>query len=51
MDSPQVGRVSSKCNELEFGCGHRGPWRSDPLLLKLDFGTWNINSGKEPELV
>ncbi|KAL7866069.1 hypothetical protein SRHO_G00113160 [Serrasalmus rhombeus] len=31
----------------------RGPWRSDPRLLKLAFGTWNVTSlaGKEPELV
>ncbi|XP_016518994.1 translation initiation factor IF-2-like [Poecilia formosa] len=31
----------------------RGPWRSDPRLQKLAFGTWNVTSlvGKEPELV
>ncbi|TWW71154.1 hypothetical protein D4764_17G0006370 [Takifugu flavidus] len=31
----------------------RGPWRSDPRLWKLAFGTWNVTSlaGKELELV
>ena len=29
----------------------RRPWRSDPRLLKLALGIWNLSLGKEPELV
>uniref|UniRef100_A0AAR2JPA7 Endonuclease/exonuclease/phosphatase domain-containing protein n=1 Tax=Pygocentrus nattereri TaxID=42514 RepID=A0AAR2JPA7_PYGNA len=49
------GRGSSR-GSVRCGSGsvrRRGPWRSDPRLLKLAFGTWNVTSlaGKEPELV
>ena len=51
-----VGRRRSCRGLVQCGPGgspRQGPWRSDPQLLKLAIGTWNITSlmGKEPELV
>ena len=40
--------------QCELGSSRRRrPWRSDPRLLKLALGTWNVTCllGKEPELV
>ena len=40
--------------QCELGSSRRRrPWLSDPRLLKLALGTWNVTSmlGKEPELV
>ena len=40
--------------QCQLGSSQRWrPWRSDPRLLKLALGTWNVTSllGKEPELV
>ncbi|TWW56117.1 hypothetical protein D4764_08G0001040 [Takifugu flavidus] len=51
---PTTRRRSMK-GPVQCGLGggpRRGPWRSDPQLWKLAFGTWNITSlaGKELEL-
>ena len=45
----QGGRVQGELGSSR----RRRPWRSDPRLLKLALGTWNVTSllGKEPELV
>ncbi|TWW80073.1 hypothetical protein D4764_10G0011030, partial [Takifugu flavidus] len=52
---PTTRRRSMK-GLVQCGLGggpRRGPWRSDPRLWKLAFGTWNVTSlvGKELELV
>jgi len=48
------GRGQGGWVQCELGSSRRQrPWRSDPRLLMLGLGTWNITSllGKEPELV
>ncbi|TWW71145.1 hypothetical protein D4764_17G0006280 [Takifugu flavidus] len=49
-----VDWAADQWRQCGLGGGPRwGPWRSDPRLWKLAFGTWNITSlaGKELELV